>query len=229
MIEKPISLMKKINGILMSIAVFAVFLPSQVLACACCAERGDYYLRESVPGEYQMAEIQRIGLASSVLHTDAGYPESIVGISPLGESFSIKGTLAGKAFRFEFTDDKSRGGVLTLTIPKVIEEFGVDQDPLSESSTVILYKEVRFKSKVESATGFLEKGIDSETVYNLILQGRGNHCTAAEDFSSYILQVKGKNASYSFFGRLNASEDVMLQAEGQDRGLRAFENVPSVN
>lgn len=213
----------------MSFAVIAVILPAQILACACCAERGDYYLRESVAAEYQSAEINRIGLASALLHTDAGYPETIVGISPLGDSFSVRGTLTGKAFRFEFTDDQSRKAVLTLTRPEKIEVFGVDQDPLSESNTVILYKEIRFKSKVASATGFLNKGIDAGTRYSLILQGRGNHCTSAEDFSSYILQVKGKNASYSFFGKLKSSEDVTLQAEGQDHGLKAVENGPPAN
>ncbi|MDH3530496.1 MAG: hypothetical protein OEQ28_13105 [Acidobacteriota bacterium] len=213
--------MKKFSGILILFALIAVLLPSQIFACACCAERGDYYLRESVPEEYLLSEIQRIGLASAVLHTDAGYPESVVGINPLGESFSVKGALTGKKFRFEFTDDKSRSAILILSRPEKIEEFGVDQEPLSESGAVILYKEMRFKSKVQSATGFLKNGIDSETTYNLILQGRGNHCTNAEDFSSYILQVTGKKARYSFFGKLNASQDVVLQMAGEDHGVKA--------
>jgi hypothetical protein len=220
--------MKTITTTLLTLFVIAFMSPS-VFACACCAERGSYFLHDSKMDDYLLGELKTIGLSSAVLYTDAGYPETIAGIQPLGESFSIKGMLSGSAWAFEITDDKSRKSVLTLWRPAKAEQFMVDQTPLDESTTVILYKELRFKYRVQSATGFLKNGIDSDTEYKLVLQGKGNGCMNARDYSSYNLKIKGKNADYSFFGKLRISEDTAMQkhADGVGEGSARTAEIPS--
>ena len=60
--------------------------------------------------------------------------------------------------KLEFTDDKSRKGMLHLERPSVLETFAVDTDPLKkERGMVVLYKELRLNYKVKSATGFLKR------------------------------------------------------------------------
>ena len=212
--------MKALKPFLMTALTVMLLMPVQVFGCACCAERGDYFHRESELADFEISELEKIELGSAILHTDAGYPDSIVGVKPLGESFTIKAGLRGKSWQFSFTDDKARTALLVLARPQMAQVFGVDQDPLSESSTVVLYKEMRFDFRVESGTGFLKEGIDSSTRYKLILQGRGNMCMNASDFSTYILQVHGNKANYSFFGKLSIAEDKVLQMVSDDRGIK---------
>ncbi|NNE68143.1 MAG: hypothetical protein HKN33_16385 [Pyrinomonadaceae bacterium] len=206
--------------LLTALLLTVFFFPYNVLACACCAEPGDHFEYESELKEFEINVLSDIGLASSTLFTDAGYPETIKGIDPLGESFSVTGSLQGNVFKLEFTDDKARKAALNLWRPKKIETFGVDQDPLKkERGMVVLYKELRLKYRVQSATGFLENGIDADTEYKLILQGRGNGCLDASNFDTYILQIKGNKARYSFFGKLMGGAGKVMQSTAEDRGL----------
>jgi hypothetical protein len=70
----------------------------------------------------------------------------------------------------------------------------------------VLYKELRFKSKVRNGTGFFSKGIALATEYFLVLQGKGNHCMAAEQFTHWRLEISGKKADYAFFGKLKTTD-----------------------
>ncbi len=203
--------MKSPSKLLIVVALLSVLLPVRVFACACCAEPGDYYEDESDFSGHMLSEVEKIGLATATLHTDAGFPESIKGFEPLGESFSIDGFLKGQTWVFELTDAASKKSVLILWRPQRIVEFGVDQNPVEEDRSVTLYKELRIKYRVQSATGFLKDSIDAETTFNLVLQGRGNRCLNASDFSTYILQINGNKADYSFFGKLKISEDTLTQ------------------
>ena len=38
--------------------------------------------------------------------------------------------------------------------------------------------------------------------YSLVLQGRGNGCQSAEDFTHWRLKVTGRKADYAFYGEL---------------------------
>jgi hypothetical protein len=67
----------------------------------------------------------------------------------------------------------------------------------------VLYKEWRFEGEV-NGTGFFKAGITARTKYFLVLQGRGNSCDAAEDFTHWQLKITGKKADYAFYGELSA-------------------------
>lgn len=213
--------MKMLFRLVLVFALLSAILPVRALACACCAERGDYFEHESAFSDYEVNETARLRLGSSILRTDDGYPESIRGIESLSENYTINGILKGEVWSLELTGDNSKKAVLNLWRPSHVVSFGVDQNPLDESNSVILYRELRFKNRVMSATGFLENGIDSETTFSLILQGRGNGCMNASDFSTYILQIKGNKADYSFFGKLNLEDDKVMQKFIDAAGAKA--------
>jgi hypothetical protein len=62
-----------------------------------------------------------------------------------------------------------------------------------------LYKEVRLTGKL-AGNGIFASGINNDSRYKLILQGRGNGCLNPDDFQHWILQISGPQSSYSFYG-----------------------------
>jgi hypothetical protein len=195
-----------------------VLLPLDIFACACCAERGFHSIKSEKLDGYLGDEISRLSFGSATLYSDAGYPDTIAGIDPLGETLKLNDNSMKSIWDASLIDDKARKASLSLVKPAEFELFMTDREPLSKTTMVTLYKEIRFDFKVGSASGFLEKGIDPETKYRLILQGTGNACTSAPDFKSYVLQIRGKNAGYSFYGALSVKEDMVMQTRGDLKG-----------
>ena len=201
--------MKKFQlPVLLCLFLIVWFFPSQAFACACCAEPGHYSIRTAKPSDYESKELQKLKFQNAELYTDAGYPDTIKGISPLGESFSINGLLNGKTWTFDFKDNENQSGKLSLAKPLSIVEYMVDLPGSTENETTMvrLYKEWRFKYRVQTATGIFKNGFAPQTEYFLVLQGYGNACTSAEDFTNWRLEINGKKADYSFFGNLSAAK-----------------------
>lgn len=171
--------------------------------CACCAERGTYSLSVKKPDAYEIGELKRIQIQTTELYTDAGYPETIKGIKPLGETFIANCVLQNKLWKFEIIDEKNQSGILSFPLSATMVDYKVDYNENDEkASNATLYKEWRFKAKVSNTTGIFQFGIKPTAEYFLVLQGRGNNCTQAEDFTHWRLEIIGKNAGYAFFGKL---------------------------
>lgn len=200
--------MKKIQfSALLCLFLIVWFFPSTAFACACCAERGHYSIRTAKPSSYELSELGKLKFQDAELYTDAGYPETIKGISPLGDSFSVDGLLSGKIWRFNFKDNNQKTGKIDLTKPLSMVEYMADlpgNETASESAMVFLYKEWRFKYKVQNADGIFKNGFAPANEYFLVLQGYGNICTSAEDFKKWRLEINGKKSDFAFFGKLNA-------------------------
>jgi hypothetical protein len=194
--------MKILKLTLLSIFLFAVFSPIQSLACACCAEKGTYSISVQKPDDYILGELQKLKIGTTNIYSDAGYPDSVKGINPLGDTFTASCLLKNKFWKFEFSDDNNKSGMLNLPLPSTYVDYRVDLQESEEGTDAILYREFRFKWKVGSGTGIFLKGIAPATDYFLVLQGRGNNCTDAETFTHWRLEITGKKASYSFFGKL---------------------------
>lgn len=197
--------MKKILFSLFIFAAIYLFLPTESAAetfCACCAERGHYSIRTRRPDQYIFDELKKIKFDGAKLYTDAGYPDTIKGIKPLSEAFTVSGNLSGNLWKFIFRDEQSKAGELNLAKPLSMVEFAVDQNPLADAATepVTLYTEWRFKYAVKSASGIFQAGMSPKTEYFLVLQGSGNRCISAENFKSWRLEVSGAKADYAFFG-----------------------------
>lgn len=186
------------------IANLSIF-SSAALACACCADAGFYSISSRKPADYQIKELQKLKFETAELYADAGYPDTVKGISPLGENFSVNGLLNGKAWTFNFKDNNQKTGKLDLMKPLSMVEYMVDL-PTSEKTEgeVKLYKEWRFKYRVQNATGIFKNGFAPSSEYFLVLQGYGNVCTSAEDFTKWRLEISGRKVEFSFFGNLSA-------------------------
>ena len=183
------------------VAIVSVF-PSDALACACCAERGAYSISTKKPTNLELNELKKIQFGTTNLFTTAAFPDNIKGINPLGENYSLNGLLQNNSWKFTVKDDAGKSGTLNLTKPLSMVAFMADIHDGDGAGEVSLYKEWRFKSRVQSGTGIFQTGIAPAAEYFLVLQGRGNACTQAEDFKNWRLEITGKKANYAFFGEL---------------------------
>lgn len=201
--------------ILLTVCFLSIFFlfPRSALACACCTESGQYRLSDRELNELEFDLLQKVKFLSADLFAS---PE-VVGIffdkdeesEGMYDDFVINGLFARKNWDFKLKNPRGEVGALNLSIPATMTDFAVDTHDESIKVTPftgpVLYKEWRFKGKVKSGTGFFQKGIDSETDYSLVLQGRGHSCTNPEDFTHWRLEVTGANAEYAFWGRLESS------------------------
>jgi hypothetical protein len=191
--------------------------PYSTLACACCVDEGTYFINTMRPESYMLDIFDEIKFdaPADLYMTEAGW-DGIKGLSGMDKDENdgkpIDLTVAEDFVRnrWEFTIKSASGreGKLTLPMPKTYVKFGVDlREPREEGSMVSIYKELRFKGPVGPATGFLKKGIAPGTTYFLVLQGRGNGCDNASDFTHWRLEVTGPKADYALFGDLKNSAE----------------------
>jgi hypothetical protein len=197
----------KICLILLFVFAAAVLIfPSDALACACCADAGTYSIGVRKPSNSEFNELKKLNFGATNLFTTPGYPDDVKGISSLGDNYSSTGSFQNNLWKFNITGEAGESGTLNLLKPTSMVDFKADlHDSANGGNEPVLYKEWRFKSRVQSGTGIFQKGIAPATEYFLILQGRGNNCTQAEDFTHWRLEITGKKASYAFFGKLNAA------------------------
>jgi hypothetical protein len=92
---------------------------------------------------------------------------------------------------------------LDLPLPARLLSYQADirDGQMSGAGGPLLYKEWRFEGQVKG-TGFFQAGITAPTKYFLVLQGRGNACDMAEDFTHWRVAITGKKARYAFYGEL---------------------------
>jgi hypothetical protein len=206
--------MKAEKPLLLFFILLCLSLPVRASFCACCAERGQYTISVQKPEKDDFGILGELKFATANLYTTPAYPDDIKGIGSLAENYSVNSLFQNKAWRFTFKDDKGKTGTLSLPAPTSMVVFMADipnihgteeEDPNSHGEPV-LYKEWRFKYSVGQGTGIFQNGIAPLTKYFLVLQGRGNNCTSAEDFKSWRLEITGKKASYAFYGNLKATK-----------------------
>jgi hypothetical protein len=200
-----------------------VFVSIDVFACACCAEGGEYFLQTSKPDKYavEMLGEMKYDSAAFLYMTEAGFEGMIKGLDAIAkdyespswvaspEDFTLTNAFAARTWKFNFKTKTGKSGVLTLPIPSQMVKYKVD---IHDGKTIgaggpALYKEWRFKGSVQSGSGFFQPSIIKPTTYFLVLQGRGNGCDNAEDFTYWRLEINGKKAKYAFFGKLASGRD----------------------
>ena len=108
---------------------------------------------------------------------------------------------------FEFRDNERHSGTLTLNIPNSVSIFEVDprqEKPKAEGGQgPRLYKEWKLTGRAVG-TGIFSGGVGAGQNITLILQGHGNSCTTADNFTHWTLILYGPKAEYSLFGELGA-------------------------
>jgi hypothetical protein len=219
--------LKKLSLIFFALVCLASF-SNDALACACCSESGEYRIWTGKPDKYNvdlLAEM-KFDQAAYLFMTEAGF-DMIKGLDSIAkayesdswvaspEYFSLINAFAAKTWKFNFKTKDGKTGSLSLPMPLQMVQFKADihDGKTAGGGGPLLYKEWRFKGSVQSGSGFFQAGITNPTSYFLVLQGRGNSCDNAEDFTSWRLEIEGKKAGYAFFGKLSSGKDYTQDEE----------------
>ena len=187
--------------------VTLLLLPSRVWACACCAHPGEYQINFVKPDAYKVSVMERMrfGTTASLFTGEADADVAAKGLVHPADTYSLSGSLVGNLWKLTFRNgDKS--GTLTLPLPAKMLRYAADiHDGRTKPGypEPVLYKEWRFEGEL-NGTGVFKAGITARTKYFLVLQGRGNSCDGAEDFTHWQLKITGKKADYAFNGELGA-------------------------
>ncbi|MCO6512565.1 MAG: hypothetical protein J5I65_17410 [Aridibacter famidurans] len=227
--------MKKTPLILILLPLLILSLFQQALACACCAEKGTYFSSKSALDDYEREILSKMKYApESSLYLDAAGFEIVRGLDALrlisesSETWSefdeigTRVSVMSTSWMFTFSL-KDAAGALTLPIPAEREYYAADIHDGKDSpgGGPLLYKELRFRGKVGSASNMFSAGFKGGADYFLVFQGRGNGCNNVEDFTHWRLSVNGPNARYAFFGKLTSG---VAKTAGKDRDLPTFED-----
>jgi hypothetical protein len=183
---------------------------ANILACACCAERGEYAISTSKPDSINLNLLGEMKFGSdAVLYTDAAGLDDLKGLaidtaSEDADQFDLVSTFTAKTWKFTVKTKGGKTGILTLPIPTQMVSFRADIHDTTEGE-VSLYKEMRYKGPVGGGTGIFKAGIVKPTTYFLVFQGRGNNCDNASDFTHWRLEITGSKADYAFYGKMAAT------------------------
>jgi hypothetical protein len=186
------------------VLLVVLLVPARAWACACCSNPGDYHFGTGRPSAYELSLVRqvRFGRTAQLYLTEADMEETAVGLAHRAESYALAGSLVGGVWKLAFRDG-NQTGALSLPLPARMTSYAADihDGRTSPGGGPLLYKEWRFEGQV-SGTGLFRAGIVAPTKYLLVLQGRGNGCQDAGDFTHWRLQIKGRKAGYAFYGEL---------------------------
>jgi hypothetical protein len=198
--------MKLLRLTLCAPALLACLLlsPASVWACACCSNAGDYYVGSARPSEHELSLLRemRFGGTANLFLTEADMEESARGVATPSEKYVLSGSLGGRVWRLTFRDG-NKTGTLSLPLPARMTSYVVDihDGQTSAGGGPLLYKEWRFEGPA-TGTGIFKPGTAAPAKYTLVLQGRGNSCANAADFTHWRLRIDGRRAAYAFYGEL---------------------------
>lgn len=188
-------------GLVLAISIMTG--PRAALACACCTNAGQRNVGTVALDSGKQQQIESLRFAGKAkLYTGEADVESVSGIVTPSGSYGMTAAWRDNRLVFSFRDDKGRTGTLTLTRPASIAVFEVDPRGSPDSGQgPSLYKEWKLSSP-SAATGVFAPGGGPRQILTLVLQGHGNSCTDAGDFSHWTLVVQGPKANYMLFGDL---------------------------
>lgn len=207
--------------LLVLLTVFFIF-PSDAFACACCSENGFYSIWTGKPDGYYLETLEKVKFAVDAdLYLDAAGEDNIKGLSVMNKDsesedfwkFGLTDSFLAKTWKLNFKAKDGKTGTLVLPLPAQMVAFKADihDGNTSAGGGPLLYKEWRFKGTVQSGNGFFASGIVKPTTYFLVLQGRGNGCDNAEDYTHWMLEINGKRADYKFTGKLASGVESMSE------------------
>jgi hypothetical protein len=195
---------RRVSLLLLTSFLTLLLLPTPVWACACCSDEGEYRLSFRKPNTYELGLLQeiRLGPTAHLIETQADVAEEIKTPGNQSNSFSVTGSLQSNLWKLLFRAGKTTG-TLNLPVPSKMLSYVADihDGQTASGGGPLLYKEWRFEGPV-TGTGLFKSGIARATKYFLVLQGRGNRCDNAADFTHWRLELNGRKARYAFYGEL---------------------------
>ena len=196
------------RGRLVLAALVMLAAPGEALACACCTNQGQRYVDVETFDSGRREEVERLRFGNEArLYVGAGGIETIQGIEDPAERYDLAVTFdkthPGKtSISFTLANPGGRSGTLSLRLPQAISIFEVDpRDGPDRGTGPVLYKEWKLTGEA-TGTGAFSATNGAKQSLTLILQGRGNSCTSAADFTHWTLVTEGPKGSYSLFGEL---------------------------
>jgi hypothetical protein len=190
--------------LLLGCATACAAASSGAYACACCTNTGQRNVAVYTLENFRRAEIDLVRFGPEArLYTGEADPEMIKGIATPSSRYALGVAQQEDRWVFSFRDSKGRSGSLTLVLPKSVAVFEVDPRRGEREGGLgpALYKEWRLTSPA-AGTGIFAPGMGRGQLVTLILQGHGNSCPSAADFTHWTLVVSGPVAGYHFFGEL---------------------------
>ena len=173
-------------------------------ACACCSELGMRVEATTNLSTYERNQLERMRFDEKAkLYMTEAFPDDINGIiDPSEQPYELRHIAGPDQWIFELTDNRGRRGTIAIPLPQRLARFMVDPRDGSSSpgGGPGLYKEWRL-SNVSTLSGLLAESSDKAQA-TLILQGHGNGCTEAEDFTHWTLQLSGPNVQFRLLGTL---------------------------
>ncbi len=194
-------------GIALATLVLSVMsipgLTSPAQACGCCTNPGQRNVGTVAldSGKRQEIESLRFG-GTATLFIGEGDADSAEGIATPADNYSLTAKWQADRLVLSFRDANGHTGTLAMARPGTMSVFEVDtRDHPDKGMGPPLYKEWKLSAPA-AGSGVFQAGIAPRQILTLILQGGGNSCTSAEDFSYWTLVMQGPKANYTFYGDL---------------------------
>lgn len=188
----------------LSLAVVAFFSAAPpAFACACCTHEGQRNVATVTLDSGKWQEVESLRFAGkATLFTGEGDAADIEGITTPSGSYELTAKWLDGRLELTFRDKLGRTGILSIARPKTMSVFEVDpRDRPDQGQGPTLYKEWKLSAPA-AGSGVFRPGIAPRQQLTLILQGGGNSCTSALDFSHWTLVMQGPKANYALFGDL---------------------------
>ena len=128
------------------------------------------------------------------------------GIAKPDNNYALTVAREGKKITFTFKGQEQGSGTLSMTLPDKAAFFEVDlRDATPDNPEPSLYKEWKFTAE-PAGTGDFAVGTGKDQHLTLILQGRGNNCVSAENFTHWSLVMEGPKGNYLLFGDMSEAQ-----------------------
>ncbi len=201
--NRPICTIRRMRGLGFAIAIAWLAASGNALACACCTNEGQRNVGTVAldSAKRELFESLRFGTRAKLFTGEADV-ETIRGIVTPSAVYAMTAAWQEKRLVLSLRDDKGHSGTLALVLPNSIAVFEVDPRGSSDSGQgPVLYKEWKLSAPA-AATGVFATGGGPRQILTLIVQGHGNGCTDASDFTHWTLVMQGPKANFTLFGEL---------------------------
>ena len=191
-------------GVALFLTIFVLFAAiPPAFACACCTHEGQRNVATVALDSGKRQEIESLRFAGkATLFAGEGDAADIAGITTPSASYELTAKWLDDRLVLSFRDKLGRTGILSMARPKTMSVFEVDpRDRTDRGQGPTLYKEWKLSAPA-AGSGVFQPGIAPHQLLTLILQGGGNSCTSAIDFSHWTLVMQGPKANYTLFGDL---------------------------
>lgn len=189
-----------------SLAALVLTAATAAQACACCTQSAWRRVEVEKLDSSKLAEISQVRFAKAAqLMLGEADDDVIKGVKDPQEDYELRVARTKERWAFSLRDKKGRTGTLTLSLPKTISIFEVDpRHGTDKGQGPVLYKEWKLTANA-AGDGLFRAATGGGQKMTLVLHGRGNGCTSADDFTHWTLLVHGPVDTFTMYGKLDSA------------------------